>query len=337
MNIQRVKIANYKSNLSKTSGQSFNISAASLKFPCQIISNAVQPANLGISYYLLIITALIIIALITLVSNGLFLIVVLRSKRLHTNHNLMLISLSVSDFLTGIIVTPINAISFIYVMNEKYPCWLFWLRTISFHAVSTISLSTLLFISFEKYLAIMYTYYYQRVVTKRKITLIVVGVWIFGISLALIGDLIGLSYPKIRRFLWTYVTYLGVVFYTAIFYFYGRIFREIQKVKRRIAIENTFQSDDSVVRESSKAAKTMVVIIGVLSLCYLPLITAYIMWPPNQTMHSPGLKRSELLVKPITIVTVLSSAAMNPAIYYVRMSSVRREFKRIFCLRRTSA
>ena len=332
-------MVNYKTNLSNSSLlSSYNHSPVSLKFPCKLAFNAEHRVYLGAIYYILMATASIVIALITVASNGAFLFAAFSSRRLLTEHNILLISLALADFVTGLIVTPINATSLFFLMIKCYPCLLFWFWITSFNIVSVISYGTLTLISFEKYLAIIHTYYYQRTITKRKLAMMAVTVWASGISFPAVFHVIGQSYPSIRKSLMSYMPYFSLVFHIMILYCYGRIFLEIQRVRRRIAVENTFQSfqnDHAVIQQDSKAAKTMATVIGVLSICYLPLTIAYILWPQSEKGRVPN--KLELMLKPVAAVTVLFNSAINPVIYYARMSSVRREFKRIFCPDRSSA
>ena len=320
---------NFQTNSSNDlSESSSSYSSVSVKLPCQIVFNAEYPIHLGVSYYLPLVIAIIMIGFITIVFNGAFLLVTIRNRRLQTLHNILLICLSITDFITGVVVTPISAMSYFFLMNEKYPCALYWISMILFDAVSITSFITLALISFEKYLAIMYSFCYERMMTKRKLLFMAVAVWIIGTIVTMISHLIGLSNPKLHRMLWLHVNYFGIIFYAAILYCYGRIFREIQQVKRRIAIENSFHSSQTTLRESSKAAITTAIVIGALTLCYLPSTIVYIQWPSNEKEH---IKRGmEALMKLIAYVAVLLSSSLNPVIYYFRISLVRTEIKRIF-------
>ena len=321
-------MVNHRNNSSKNSSSCEEVI-------CHVVFNAKNPENMGTNYYLLLIIALIVIAILTVVSNGAFLLVVSRSRRLQTVHNILLISLSITDFFTGVVVTPITATAFIFLKNKKYPCVLFWLRIISFHAVGIISFGTLALISFEKYLAILHTYFYERIITKRKLTLMAVAIGIFGTTYSLTSHLIGLRYYNVYRLLWMIIPYLGITFYVAIFYCYGKIFQEIKKVNRRISAQNTARSDHIAVREGSKVAMTTAMVIGALTMCYFPALIAYTLWPVNEKQQVK--KKLEVSMKHITNVIVLLNSTLNPMIYYVKMSSVRRELKHIFCPRKTSA
>ena len=311
-----------------------NYFRASSKVQCRLGFIEENSANPGIICYLPLFTALIIITVIAVISNGGFLIVAFRSRCLQTGHYVFLISLSTVDLFTGIVVTPITAASFIFLMYEKYNCILLNVWLISFHAVCMISLNTVAMISIEKYLAIMHTLYHQRVVTNRKLVIVALVVWIYGVTFSSVSHLIGLSYPEIMKSTTLYASFSGITTYVAIFYCYGKTYQEIRRVKRRIALENTFQNDHTAVREGSKAAKTTAIIIGALTLCYIPLITVYILSGQREKLKIPG--KLEAFVIRFGTVVVLFNSTLNPLIYYIRMSLVRREFKRIFCQRRSS-
>ena len=278
------RMIDYKHN---SSGDSLllstNYSSESSKFPCKVVFNGEHPESLGINYYLPMIIAATIISLLTVISNGAFLFVASRSKRLQTVHNTLLISLSITDFFTGAAVTPIVAVSFTFLMDEKYPCVLFWFWLTLLSAASLISIFILALISFERYLAIMHTYYYERVVTKRKLIIMTLAVWTLGTALPLVGYFTRLISPKTARNVWSYLPCLSATLYVAIFYCYGRMFKEIQRVRRRISVENTYHNGHTALQQSSKTAKTMVLVIAALTLCYLPLMILYILnyWAYN--------------------------------------------------------
>ena len=305
-----------------------NSSLVSSKQLCQIDYITDYPLNMGTGYYVSLITALIIIALMTVVSNGAFLYIAYRSRRLQTLHSIFLISLSITDLLTGVVVTPLNAILFMFLMNRKYPCLLVWFSMISLEAVSMISFITIALITIEKYLAIIHVFYYERVITKRKLLLMAFVVGVFGTTFSILCHLIGLSYPKTRNTLLLCLNYSGLIFYIAIFYCYGRIFHEIQKVKRRITAENTLENDRTNIKENSNAAKTMAIVIGALTLCYLPSLMDNIWSLSNKRENIP--RALDASAKFVAIVTIFLNSALNPIIYYARMSLVRREFKMHF-------
>ena len=324
----------FKMNLSNVSSQpSFDHSPTSSKLPCQVILGEEYQVNLEINYYLTLIITSIIIALMTVISNGAFLIVVFRSRRLQTVHNILLVCLSMIDFVTGVIVTPVVATSLSFLMNQEYPCVLFWFWLISLYAVSMISFCTLGLISIEKYVAIVHPYYYERVVTKEKLILVTLAISILNTTFAVVIPLVGLSDLKTFRFIWSSLPYLGVIIYVTIFYCYGRIFKEIQKVRRRIAIENTIPSSYANVKKSSKVAKTTMVVIGAITLCYMPFIIANFFW--RQGSYRKGMIQGKLepSVKFAAYVAILFNSTLNPVIYNCRMSFVRREFKHFFCPR----
>ena len=315
-------MVNYKTNSS-------NNSSVLSQLPCKVVFNSEYPVNLGHNYYLPLTVALSTIALITVASNGTFLFVVFRSKRLQTRHNILIISLSITDFFTGVMVTPLYAASFIFLMNEKYPCALLCLRLTSFNTASVVSFGTLALISFEKYLAIIHTYYYERVMTKKRLTIMAVTVWIIGITFSTVSHVTGLYHPKIRVLMLSCLTYLGLIVHVAILFFYGRIFYEIQNVRQRIAAQNAVQNDQTVAQDGSKGTKTMAIVMGAFWLCYLPVLIVSLLWKPGENVTHRS--KVELLVRLIADATILLNSVLNPVIYYIRMSLVKTEFSRVCC------
>ena len=91
------------------------------------------------------------------------------------------------------------------------------------------------------------------------------AVWALGITFPTVIHLIGLSYPSIRVI---YAIFKSYVSYYDLLLLWEN-FLELQKVKRRIAVENTFtnfQNNYTVLQQDSKAVKTMATVIGALSI-----------------------------------------------------------------------
>ena len=96
---------------------SFNLSSILPKPPCKVVYE--YRINQGINYYLPLIITSTIISLVTVISNGIFLFIAYKSRRFQTVHNILLFSLSITDFFTGIVVTPIYPASFVFLMYES--------------------------------------------------------------------------------------------------------------------------------------------------------------------------------------------------------------------------
>ena len=311
-----------------------------LVFPCKLVYFEQYPTNLGINHYEALIITVIVIGLMVVVSNGVFLFVVLKTRTLQTMHNMLLISLSINDFLTGVTVMPLFASTLVFLLHKEFHCDVFWAWAQSFYSVVIISFGTIVLVSFEKYLAIMHTFYFQRVITKRKIILFALIAWTIGIALPPITYAIGLPYPHIHQWFWLFWSYLGCLFYFAVVYCHARMFKEVMRVRRAIRAQSRWteqhleHNHHRVIRRHSKVAMTTAIVISALTVCYMPHYLLYIFSAP---IHKSGLSgKSLLLLELITYIVILFNSVLNPIVYYIRMSSVRLAFKRIFSARSNS-
>ena len=298
-------------------------------FPCKPLFVKQYPTDLGVTYYLPLIIIVIIIGLSAAVLNGAFLFVVFKTRALQTIHNILLISLSISDFLTGVIVMPFHAIVLTLLIHQKFSCDVFWIWARFFDCVAVVSLLTLTLISFEKYLAIMHPLYYQQIMTKRKIVIMALEIWILGVIESSVLQVVSLSHPNIYKRILVYFPYVVFFFYIVIILIHVRVLKEIHKVRRTIAITNTYQNEHGTVRQNSKAAKMTVIIVAALTACYIPLNIIYILLTHDTNLGLSG--KLELFMELTAHVVVLFNSTLNPIVYYARMSLVRQAFQRIFC------
>ncbi|CAL1533857.1 unnamed protein product, partial [Lymnaea stagnalis] len=104
----------------------------------------------------------------------------------HTTNNYLLLSLSVADFTMGAYTIPMYALSYIPYTKEaifcnKYAC-LAWFASIMTSGAG--SLYTLLFISIDRYIAVMWPLNYNNLVTGKRMIKLVVGIWTYTIAQA---------------------------------------------------------------------------------------------------------------------------------------------------------
>lgn len=134
------------------------------------------------SYKLSLFICGIILCLIILILNGLTLITIIRSRRLHSITNILIANLSISDFLSGIAflypcvlnLLTINALetynSYLYtiacnIRQYYYVCLAGYSPMITSMLSSMLTLTLL---ALEKYLAIVKPYMYKRFIHERK-------------------------------------------------------------------------------------------------------------------------------------------------------------------------
>ena len=168
----------------------FDLDAAtnlsSLYTPAQLLShlNETECAKYAHkeSYKLSLFICGILLCLLILVLNSLTLITIVKTRRLHSITNILIANLSASDFLSGVAflypcilnLLTINALetydSYLYTLACNIRQY-YYLCLAGYSPMITSMLSsmlTLTLLAFEKYMAILHPYLYERIVNERR-------------------------------------------------------------------------------------------------------------------------------------------------------------------------
>ena len=299
--------------------------------PCDLDLSDMYPITLANTESLLVGMGLLVIALLTISTNFLFLLIVFKSKQLQKLNNLLLITLSISDLFTGVTVIPVAATSYFLLITKNFPCIIFWYSQIGSYGLCVVSFWNIVFISCERYLAIIHPFLHHRVVSKTKLISATVTMWVLCVAFATLNQVCGFDDFTAYRITWLVMANLCLVVYLAVIYFYVRIFKVIRQVKRRIASENTIDTCDRSVRQNTKSATTTAILVATFTCCYVPQICVHIynLWLPIIT----GTSTTDIapVLIPVAQAALLLNSFVNPIVYFFRMSTVRNEFRRLFC------
>ncbi|XP_051541301.1 trace amine-associated receptor 13c-like [Myxocyprinus asiaticus] len=219
----------------------------------------------------------------TMFLNLMVIISISHFKKLHTPTNLLILSLAVADLLVGLIVMPIEAIKLIET------CWYFGdtfcrLFSIIFGLCFSASLSNLVLIAVDRYVAVCHPLLYPQKITTAR-TLIIVQICWFCSFVYIFAIVISMSNRKFAcygncnlliTFAWK-ITDLFMSFLfpcTVIITLYLRIFYVAQrqvKVINSLVKAGKCVTEGSVRRKSeSKAALTLGIIVTVYLFCWIP-------------------------------------------------------------------
>ncbi len=223
----------------------------------------------------------------TVFLNLLVIISISHFKKLHTPTNLLILSLAVADLLTGLIVIPIEGIK----QNET--CWYFGdtycgLFVIIVRLLLCTSLSTLVLIAADRYVAVCYPLLYPQKISMTK-TLISICLCWFCCSVYNIENVISNGYFNISHkrlcygqciimlnpaWRFTDLTLFFLFPCVVIITVYLRIFYVVQwqvKVINSMMKGGTYVTKGSVREKSErKAALTLGIIVTVYLLCWIP-------------------------------------------------------------------
>ena len=203
--------------------------------------------------------------------------------------------------------------------------------SIGWHIFAT--LSHLLLITVDRYIAIKKPLRYREIVTTRRVTVAVLLAWASTIFVAIQDSILAAinSDTNIYSVYWnlTVVTLniLGLISITVITGIYLYIFLEVrrQQIPRT---ERLTVKEIATIRRNNRAAKTLGIILVTLIVTYLPMIVSSIMY------YSVNLERPVLNCLASWVATlIMLSSLCNPVIYCWRMKKFRQAFLEILHLR----
>ena len=265
----------------------------------------------------------------TILLNTKVIVVVATGRRLQTNSNILLACLAVTDLLAGLFLQPIAiAVEVKRAFGIEPFCKLRVVYSIAALGLVFASISHLLLISLDRYIATKHPLRYLEIVTKKRIYKCVLVAWAIAvvvtvqeITLAIIE-----SGNNIYSVVWTLTGVIdclvGLVYIGGICYCYAYIFKETRRQKKRLQTEQLTQEEAKRMKKDNKASNTLALILGAMIITYLPLIIVFLF----RDMVSPSAR--------VTFYSWASTSALlgslaNPIIYCWRNKKLRRAFLEI--------
>ncbi|XP_051780148.1 trace amine-associated receptor 13c-like [Erpetoichthys calabaricus] len=259
-------------------------------------------------------------------------------KQLHTPTNVLTLSMAVADFLIGIFIMPIKLIQ---TMDK---CWDLGVHTcmagiFCYTAISTISVTHLIFLSVDRYYAVCYPLHYSTKITLGRAWVFAAICWICSICYSALSFYVQFTFLFNEKnicvgfcyFVLTIIFYIvdmlfnGVLPFSVMLVLYSKIcIVAIQHVK---AVRNTRDEAHCVQKNKkgfterqNKATVTVGVVIGTFVL-FLSQFYIFI-------LLSVFIKVSPLALN-IAEYLVLFNFALNPLIYGLFYPWFRKGFKLI--------
>ena len=271
----------------------------------------------------------------TVLSNALVIFAVATRGQLRNESTILLACLAGADLLTGLLGQPILIATEVQRILKKgtFCSALERVSTLSliWHILAT--LTHLVLITTDRYIAIKKPLRYREIVTIRRVTVAVISGWAFTIFVTIQESILAAvnSDTNIYSIYLTIstitVTGFASISIIAIVGIYLYIFSETRR-QQRIEIEHLSVEEITTIRKNNKATKVLGIILITLIAAYLPTIISVIVY------FSVNLEGRVLNCMASWVATLIMLGSLcNPIIYCWRMEKFRHAFLEIFHLR----
>ena len=247
--------------------------------------------------------------LLSILGNALVLVAILRTPSIHSPSVIFLCNLAVTDLLVGLVVQPA------YIAQQI-------VRTVSAlqDAVTAmgfagcgVSLWTMTAITVDRFLALHYHLQYPNLMTTSRAIYTIVTLWcnitLFSFSI--------LWSRRIYYFLTAFCITICLLVCLVCFIKIYRIVRrhQLQIQVQQQAVENSIDTHEQQIRQSTRSAKNIFIYFLAMILCYSPFSIAVFI----SGFTSIDLK----VVATFSLTVVLMNSSINPFLFCWRMTELR--------------
>lgn len=276
----------------------------------------------------------ILIMIPIVIGNGLIILSIIRYRTLRTNMHILIGNLAVSDFITGTVLIPYSLITDGQSINSNmYLCF----GKLSLFVISLgSSCYNLMLISLERFITIAMPLRHQNQFTSKRMVLAIVVGWavtlcnstlpFYGWNLysenntdCVSDTLWPAGYKIMVNWELIIALILNFVLYTIVIKIAVKKACERNHIKG--GIRHTAKVDKDVYH-----MVTMVIVLGVFALCWLPYVCAAVVVTFYETPYTQYIRRC-------TLIPGLLNSAVNWLIYGYRNMDFRKAFKSFFTFR----
>ncbi|XP_067274840.1 trace amine-associated receptor 13c-like [Pseudorasbora parva] len=293
--------------------------------------------SVSLSVYVILYVAAAAVALLTMCGNLLVIISVSHFKQLHTPANILILSLAVSDLLTGLFVMPFH----LTLLIES--CWISGLVMCLFFnfvtfQVTSASVHTVALIAVDRFLALHSPFFYSEKISPTVNCIATLLNWLlllfYNFTLLFFnGNFIDVMCPGQCLYIIDGVSSvidLLVVFLvpcSLIIILYTHVFviaRKHVTAIRALQVHNSRESSKN--RTSDKSERKAAMLLGILVFAFLLCVLPYYIC----SLVIPYSNDDLFYVRDVTVIFFLLNSTINPIIYALFYPWFQKSLKLIF-------
>ena len=262
-----------------------------------------------------------ILVLPTILLNGLAIVTIWKTPSLNSSPaNILLLCLACADFMNGLITEPLAVIHLVgeITWDARLFCVPGAVMESAAWFASGISGITVLALSVDRFLAVYMHMRYKEIVTVRRTLIFVAAIWpLFTVNI--FTRFIGI-HNRLFITINAVVIFLCLVTIMLIYYKIFRIvsYHRVQIQAQVISAAQLSVTEDKVDElKARKSLMTVVYIVGLFWLCYLPFACTLVSY------LTVGLTPSTRTAYGITATVVFANSIINPGLYCWRIGEIR--------------
>lgn len=268
-----------------------------------------------------------------IVGNSIICYTILHKKSLRTTMNILFVNLSIADITVGLFMSP----RFIFIDLFRHPtgkpglmlCTFLTGRTLMWCG-GVVSFCTLLSISFERYYAIVHPHSYKGRLSVRKVRIIIIMSWLFGILWVIpqmltrkyneeknlcVGEWSDPWYNRVYSTCWLLIAVVIPVCIMAVIY--PRIINALWRTRNK-----TVDMCQRVrMRSRKRLTKIMIAITVIYYCCWAPVTIFYCLSSFIPTMEVGSLWHK------VGILMVTLNSSINPVLYSYQSNQLKKHIK----------
>ncbi|XP_044164584.1 allatostatin-A receptor-like [Acropora millepora] len=283
-----------------------------------------------------------IIASFAIINNGLLLLVICKNKvLLKMPYNMLVLSLAVTDFITGIgiFITPVYVVGqgsipipdgwighvFCRVIFSQY--LVFTLGIVSVYTVACMAI--------DRWLAVARPTKYRTILTKSRVNICVLCIWTISVLLNTphLFEMKAAAGPgNIPQCKWIVLTEGVARMIVAVVEFMGKFFLPLLTASvTMISLHSRVKSSQALFRSNRGQAG-----LRLLRMCMLTTLILGVCWFPNQLYYllfKYDLTQLDTPMHHFTVVLCMFNSCINPIVYCISNKTYRRYFMILLCPR----
>ena len=267
----------------------------------------------------------VLVAFTATVGNSLLVVAVLRdpNRNLRSPFNYFLANLGCADLTVGLLTAPVSSV-FHFSEGFKHPLYkkMQSFLHVTFFIPCTASLLSLTALAVDRYLAIAHPLLHRAQLSRLKVLVVSIIVWIISILLSMVYFVVGFN---VYRFVFAN-TAIAVTFAVLIFT-YAKMFKHLRaQVRQWDALHDSTQKNlakKQAMKWEKKMTKTLVIVLTLFLAFYLPSCVCIYIINFCATCDC-------LLIhwaRDVQFALVMANSGVNPFVYAWKLKNFRDAFK----------